>query len=145
MRLAKKNYFLAYSVFVYDNVAKPQVTRHEIDLKLILHYYKPLEKKFVFGEIVLEMKVEEVSTLLDLKMKGENQVEVNKQIEVKDRKDSTFFDVKKVAANVEKNSIKSAFDFELANKQNDLNRIASLILMYLFCCFLFPKSTSSIS
>ena len=113
-----------------------QIRKQESDLELILKHYRPTEKEFVFGQRRMRIEKEGVHRLFHITKDGMDLEEAIS--EVKGNDSSIFIGKKNVQ--IKRTDIDQELGNELEILKPNPEKVASLILMYLFAVFFFSTT-----
>ncbi|KAL6199644.1 hypothetical protein ACLB2K_029427 [Fragaria x ananassa] len=140
--LAQTTFWDTIDVFKNEKLTETQVKKHELDFELIMKHYNKEKNKFIFGEIEAEITVDDVYSLFHISTEGEV-VDLKNKPPRNKWPDSKYFEKGRISKdNIKRPQLETELSAELnkPKKNQDAEKIASLILMYLLAVFFFSRS-----
>ncbi len=140
--LAQTTFWDTIDVFKNEKLTERQVKKHELDFELIMKHYNKEKNKFIFGEIEAEITVNDVNSLFHISTEGEV-VDLKNKPPRNKWPDSKYFEKGRISKdNIKRPQLETELSAELnkPEKNQDAEKIASLILMYLLAVFFFSRS-----
>ena len=140
--LAQTTFWDTIDVFKNEKLTERQVKKHELDFELIMKHYDKERNKFIFGEIEAEITVNDVNSLFHISTEWEV-VDLKNKPPRNKWPDSKYFEKGRISKdNIKRPQLETELSAELnkPEKNQDAEKIASLILMYLLAVFFFSRS-----
>ncbi|XP_062021038.1 uncharacterized protein LOC133737517 [Rosa rugosa] len=132
--------------FWQDKITEIQLHKHEADLEILMRHFDRTDNKWKFGDVVMEITEEDITTLFHLPAEGEV-FNVNRRVVREEMEDSPIFGSPLKTHAVLRTKVESNLVTELTKlaKEKDARKIAVLMITYLFSTFFFTRTGAQIT